>query len=185
MADSPGKVTSAKNQTLRASPSFRTTKTASMPIVTPSPCPAFDLPASDGGRVSRDGLLGQWFVVFLYPTDNTPTCTQENCEFSAALPQFEALGVKLFGLSKDSLKDHAKFIHKYGLKMPLLSDETTASIDAFGSWGEKSLYGRAYMGTDRSTFVVDDTGLIRAQWRKVRIKGHVEAVLTTVRSLLG
>jgi len=166
-----------------------TAKAKAAPPFTPWPCPDFDLPSSEGGpngesRVSRDGLAGQWFVLFLYPTDNTPTCTQENCEFSAALPQFEALGVRLFGLSKDSLADHAKFIHKYGLKMPLLSDESTASIDAFGSWGEKSLYGRTYMGTDRSTFVIDPHGQVRAEWRKVRIKGHVEAVLTTVRSLL-
>jgi peroxiredoxin Q/BCP len=158
-------------------------KTEAKPVFTPWPCPAFDLPSSDGGHVSKDGLKGQWFVVFLYPADNTPTCTEESCAFSAALPQFDALGVKLFGLSKDSLNDHAKFIHKYGLKMPLLSDETTTSIAAFGSWGENSLYGRKYMGTDRSTFVVDDTGLIRAEWRKVRIKGHVEAVLKTVREL--
>ena len=169
---------------MAVSPQKTETKQAqTQPVFTPWPCPAFDLPSSDGGRVSKDSLKGQWFVVFLYPTDNTPTCTQENCEFSAALPQFTALGVKLFGLSKDSLNDHAKFIHKYGLKMPLLSDESTASIDTFGSWGEKSLYGRKYMGTDRSTFVVDDTGLIRAEWRKVRIKGHVEAVLKTVQAL--
>ena len=151
---------------------------------TPWPCPDFDLASSAGGRVSRDSLKGRWFVLFLYPTDNTPTCTQENCEFSAALPQFEALGMKLYGLSKDSLADHAKFIHKYGLKMPLLSDESTASIAAFGAWGEKSLYGRQYMGTDRSTFVIDPNGQVRAEWRKVRIKGHVDAVLTTVRALV-
>ncbi len=159
-------------------------KPKAAPAFAPYACPDFDLASSAGGRVSRDSLKGQWFVLFLYPTDNTPTCTQENCEFSAALPQFDALGVKLFGLSKDSLGDHAKFIHKYGLKMPLLSDESTTSIDAFGSWGEKSLYGRAYMGTDRSTFVVDPDGQIRAEWRKVRIKAHVETVLTTVRSLI-
>ncbi len=159
------------------------TKSGASPVVTPYPCPAFDLASSAGGRVSLAGLKGQWFVLFLYPTDNTPTCTQENCEFSAALPDFAALGVKLFGLSKDSLNDHAKFIHKYGLKMPLLSDETTVAIEALGSWGEKSLYGRKYMGTDRSTFIVDDTGQVRAVWRKVRIKGHVEAVLTTARDL--
>jgi peroxiredoxin Q/BCP len=162
--------------------SGRQTKAA--PAFAPYACPDFDLPSSASGHVSRDSLKGQWFVLFLYPTDNTPTCTQENCEFSAALPQFEALGVRLFGLSKDSLADHAKFIHKYGLKMPLLSDESTASIDAFGSWGEKSLYGRTYMGTDRSTFVVDPQGQVRAEWRKVRIKGHIETVLTTVRSLI-
>ncbi len=158
-------------------------KAGTNPVVTPWPCPAFDLPSSAGGHVSKDSLKGQWFVLFLYPADNTPTCTQENCEFSAALPQFEALGVKLFGLSKNDLNDHAKFIHKYGLKMPLLADEMTVLIDALGSWGEKSLYGRKYMGTDRSTFVVDDTGLIRAEWRKVRTKGHVEAVLKTLHQL--
>jgi len=175
MADSGSK------STARAA---KTAKAKAVPPFVPYPCPAFDLPSSAGGNVSRDGLKGRWFVIFLYPTDDTPTCTQENCDFSAAQPQFAALGVDLFGLSKDSLHDHAKFVHKYGLKMPLLSDESTASIAAFGSWGEKSLYGRTYMGTDRSTFVVDPNGQVRAEWRKVRTKGHVEAVLTTLRTLL-
>ncbi len=160
-------------------------KVAAKPEFAPYAAPDFDLPSSDGGTVSLRDLNGHWTVLFLYPTDDTPTCTQENQDFSAALPDFTALGAKLFGLSKDSLKDHAKFIHKYGLKMPLLSDETTSTIDAFGSWGEKSLYGRTYLGTDRSTFLIDPDGKVRAEWRKVRTKGHVSDVLTTLRALVG
>ncbi|MGZ3298752.1 MAG: peroxiredoxin, partial [Asticcacaulis sp.] len=116
-------------------------------LFTPWPAPDFDLPSSTGGRVTLQSLKGHWTVLFLYPTDDTPTCTQENCEFSAALPDFAAMGVGLYGLSKDDLASHARFIRKYGLKMPLLSDESTEVIAAFGSWGEKSLYGRTYMGT--------------------------------------
>lgn len=160
------------------------TKGAKAAAFAPWPCPDFDLPSSEGGTVSKTGLKGQWFVLFLYPTDNTPTCTQENCEFSAALPDFTALGVKLFGLSKDSLNDHAKFIHKYGLKMPLLSDETTETIAAFGAWIEKSLYGRNYMGTDRSTYIIDPDGQVRQEWRKVRTNGHVDKVLEALKTLM-
>ncbi len=150
----------------------------------PYPAPNFSLPNSTGGTTALNDLKGQWTVLFLYPTDNTPTCTQEACDFSVALPDFEAAGIKLYGLSKDSLKDHSKFILKYGLKMPLLSDESTQTIDAFGSWGEKSLYGRKYMGTDRSTFLIDPQGFVRHVWRKVKVKGHVTEVLTVAKSML-
>ncbi len=95
---------------------------------TPWSLPAFSLPSSDGTTVSDKDLRGQWSVLFFYPADNTPTCTKEACAFSAAAPEFAALGARLYGLSKDGLKDHGKFIAKYGLKMPLLSDETTATI---------------------------------------------------------
>ena len=148
----------------------------------PYEAPDFTLSSSAGGQVSLAGLKGQWAVLFLYPTDNTPTCTQEACAFSEALPEFEKLGAKLYGVSKDSLKDHEKFIAKYGLRMPLLSDPETATIAAFGSWGEKKLYGRVYMGTDRSTFIIDPQGMIRKAWRKIRIKGHVEEVLNALKS---
>jgi len=150
---------------------------------TPYPAPDFNLASSAGGEVSLADLKGRWAVIFFYPTDNTPTCTQEACAFSEALPEFDKQAVKLFGLSKDSLKDHDKFITKYGLRMPLLSDPETTAIAAFGAWMEKSLYGRHYMGTDRSTFIIDPQGLIRKEWRKVRIKGHIEDVLTAVKAL--
>ena len=149
----------------------------------PYPAPDFTLASSAGGHVSLTDLKGQWAVLFFYPTDNTPTCTQEACAFSEVLPEFKKLGARLYGVSKDSLKDHEKFITKYGLQMPLLSDPDTATIAAFGSWGEKSLYGRAYMGTDRSTFIIDPQAFIRKEWRKVRIKGHVEDVLATLKVL--
>lgn len=149
----------------------------------PYPAPDFSLASSAGGHVSLGNLKGHWAVLFLYPADNTPTCTQEACAFSEALPEFEKLGAKLYGLSKDSLKDHEKFIAKYGLRMPLLSDPDTTTIAAFGSWGEKSLYGRVYMGTDRSTFIIDPQGMIRKEWRKVRIKGHIDEVLNALKDL--
>jgi peroxiredoxin Q/BCP len=156
-----------------------------VPSFQPRPAPDFSLPVSGGSTVTRESLKGHWTVIFFYPADDTETCTKEACAFSDAAPEFARLGVGLYGLSKDSLKDHDKFITKYGLKMPLLSDETTATIDAFGSWIEKSLYGRQYMGTDRSTFIIDPNGLIRQEWRKIRIKGHVENVLDAVRTLMG
>ncbi|MDI7774827.1 peroxiredoxin [Asticcacaulis sp. EMRT-3] len=150
---------------------------------TPYPAPDFSLASSAGGTVTREALKGRWSVLFLYPKDNTPGCTQESCDFSEALPRFSALGVTLYGLSKDSLKDHEKFIKKYGLTMPLLSDPDTTVIAAFGSWVEKSLYGRAYMGTDRSTFVIDPEGMVRHVWRGVKVKGHVDQVLAVVSEL--
>lgn len=150
---------------------------------TPYPVPDFELPSSDGTVVSAASLRGHWTVLFFYPTDNTPTCTQEACDFSAALPEFTRMGVTLLGVSKDSLKSHDKFIVKYGLKMPLLSDESTQVIDAFGSWIEKTLYGRAYIGTDRSTFVVDPLVMVRHVWRAIRVKNHVADVLAVVKSL--
>ncbi|WP_031236779.1 peroxiredoxin [Asticcacaulis sp. AC460] len=147
---------------------------------TPYAAPDFELPCSDGSVVRLKDLRGHWVVLFFYPTDDTETCTKEACAFSEAVPEFDTRGVKLFGLSKDDLTSHGKFIRKYGLKMPLLSDESTSVINAFGSWGEKSLYGRKYMGTDRSTFIIDPQGQVRAEWRKVRIKNHVTEVLTAV-----
>lgn len=150
----------------------------------PWPAPDFALPCSDGTTVHLADLKGRWVVLFFYPTDNTPTCTQEACAFSEASADFATLGAVLYGLSKDSLKDHDKFIRKYGLRMPLLSDESTQTIAAFGAWGEKSLYGRLYMGTDRSTYLIDPQGIVRHEWRKVKVKAHVEAVLSTLKTLM-
>ena len=158
---------------------------APVPSFTARPVPGFSLPVSGGGTVTSDNLKGRWTVIFFYPADDTETCTKEACAFSEAAPEFARIGVDLYGLSKDSLKDHDKFITKYGLKMKLLSDESTGTIDAFGSWIEKSMYGRQYMGTDRSTFIVDPEGMIRQEWRKIRVKGHVEAVLAELKRLKG
>jgi thioredoxin-dependent peroxiredoxin len=151
---------------------------------TPYPAPDFELPSSDGTVVRLKDLRGHWLVLFFYPQDDTETCTKEACAFSQAMPEFARLGVKLYGVSKDDLKAHGKFIRKYGLAMPLLSDETTQTISAFGSWIEKSMYGRTYMGTDRSTFVIDPDGQVRQVWRAVRVKNHVEQVLASISAFM-
>ena len=150
----------------------------------PYPLPDFSAQSSAGGTVTREDLKGRWTVLFLYPKDDTPGCTQESCDFSTALPQLQALGAQLYGMSKDSLKSHEKFIAKYGLAMPLLSDPDNVAIDALGSWTEKSLYGRKYMGTDRSTFIIDPEGVVRRIWRGVKVKGHAEAVLHDLKALM-
>jgi len=147
------------------------------------PAPDFTAACSTGGTVSLKDLKGHWTVLFLYPKDDTPGCTQESCDFSAAMPAFRALDARLYGLSKDTLKAHEKFIAKYGLAMPLLSDPENIVIAAFGAWIEKSLYGRKYMGTDRSTFIIDPQGMARREWRGVRVKGHVETVLSALKDL--
>lgn len=147
-------------------------------------CPEFSLPfvALDGteGILDNRAHLGQTMVLFLYPKDDTSGCTQEARDFSALSEAFKAAGVALYGLSKDPLKAHKKFISKYELKVPLISDESTAFIQALGAWQEKSLYGRKYMGTDRSTFVIDANGQVINTWRKVKIEGHAAAVLNSV-----
>lgn len=150
----------------------------------PYAAPDFALPSSDGTTVRLSDLRGAWTVLFFYPADDTETCTKEACAFSEVAPAFARLGVKLYGISKDDLKSHDKFIRKYGLSMPLLSDETTETIAAFGSWIEKSMYGRTYMGTDRSTFLIDPEGQVRQVWRGIRVKGHVEAVLAEATAML-
>jgi len=151
---------------------------------TPYDLPAFCVPATLDGTVQNEDLKGSWTVLFLYPADDTPACTLEAKDFSDALPQFQAIGLQVLGLSKDSLKSHERFIQKHSLNVRLLSDESLQSIDKLGSWVEKSLYGRKYMGTDRSTFLIDPQGLVRHEWRKVKVKGHVAEVLQVAKSLL-
>ena len=162
------------------SPKSVSTSTSFVPWTAPD----FTLPCSDGTMVHLADLRGHWIVLFFYPTDNTPTCTKEACAFSEAGAAFAKVDARLFGLSKDSLKDHDKFIRKYSLSMPLLSDESTQTINAYGAWGEKSLYGRLYMGTDRSTYLIDPQGLVRQEWRKVKVNGHVEEVLSALESFI-
>lgn len=146
--------------------------------------PDFDLP-TDTGRVSLAGLKGKTMVLFFYPKDSTPGCTTEAQGFSAARADFEALGAVVVGVSKDSVASHAKFRAKFDLTVELGSDKDSDVIERFGAWVEKSLYGRQYMGIDRSTFVIDGQGVVRAIWRKVKVPGHVDKVLEAVRGLAG
>lgn len=145
--------------------------------------PSFKLATDDGGQVGRTSLKGGPYVLYFYPKDDTSGCTKEAQAFSAALKSFEKLGISVLGVSKDSLASHQKFRAKHKLKITLGSDPETVAAQAFGVWGEKTLYGRKYMGMERATFLVDAKGTIRAIWRKVKVPGHVEAVLAAAKSL--
>ncbi len=142
--------------------------------------PAFDLPTDGGGRAKNADFAGNTLILYLYPKDDTSGCTRESVDFANAYQDFKAAGAEVVGLSKDSVKSHDKFKAKYELPFTLLADEDTTLIAALGSWVEKSMYGRRYMGTDRSTFLIDGDGVIRKVWRKVKVPGHVDEVLTAV-----
>jgi peroxiredoxin Q/BCP len=146
--------------------------------------PDFCLPNQDNEEVCLRDLFGSWVVLYFYPKDNTPGCTTEALDFTAHLPEFEALGATVLGVSPDSVKKHQNFIAKKELKVTLLADEEKEVCQAYGVWQLKKNYGREYMGVVRSTFIIDPDGIIRARWEKVRVKGHVEAVLEKLRELL-
>lgn len=153
-----------------------------MSIAVGSKAPDFDM-ETDTGRVSLAALKGKPVVLYFYPKDDTPGCTNEGKDFSALLPEFAKAGALVIGCSKDTAAKHAKFRAKYGLTVELASDPDAKTIEAYESWVEKSLYGRQYMGIDRSTFVIDGSGAIRAMWRKVKVAGHAETVLRAVQAL--
>ena len=143
--------------------------------------PAWEMDSASGPIRSSD-FAGKTYVLYFYPKDDTPGCTNENKDFTALAGEFAKAGVALVGASKDSLKAHAKFTEKYGLVVPLGSDPEAKTIEAFESWVQKSLYGREYMGIDRSTFLIKD-GVIQRIWRKVKVAGHAQAVLDAARAL--
>ncbi len=139
--------------------------------------PDFTLPRDGGGTLSLSSFRGKPVVLFFYPKDDTEACTLEAKDFTAAKPDFDAAGVALIGLSPDPVKKHDKFVKKYELGVPLASDENLQTLEAYGVWKEKSMYGRTYMGVERTTVLVDAEGKIVEIWSKVKVKGHVEAVL--------
>ena len=145
--------------------------------------PEFDLPTDGGGRVSLAGLKGKPFVIYFYPKDDTSGCTSEAKAFSEMKAQFEAAGAAVIGVSKDSPNSHDKFKAKHDLTLTLASDEDGALLERCGVWVEKSMYGRKYMGIDRATFLVGADGTVKQVWRKVKVPGHVDAVLKAVRAL--
>ncbi len=142
--------------------------------------PEFTLPQDGGDDVTLSALRGSRVVVFFYPRDNTPGCTTEALEFTAAAPAFAQAGVTVLGVSKDSLKKHENFRAKHGLGVPLLSDADSDMCERYGVWGEKKNYGRTYMGITRTTVLIDAEGRIERVWEKVRVKGHVAEVLAAV-----
>jgi peroxiredoxin Q/BCP len=147
------------------------------------PAPDFDLPTDGGGRVRLADFKGRPLVLYFYPKDDTPGCTKEAQGFAEAYPEFQAAGIELLGLSKDSAASHDKFKAKYRLPFSLASDAEGDVIAAYGSWVEKSMYGKKYMGIDRSTFLIDGDGMLRRVWRKVSVSGHVAEVLAAARTL--
>jgi peroxiredoxin Q/BCP len=136
--------------------------------------------ASDGGNLDL-ASPGQPLVLYFYPKDDTSGCTREAQDFTALAPEFAKAGVKVVGVSRDSMKSHDKFIGKYGLAVPLVSDEDGRISDAFGTWVEKSMYGRKYMGIERATYLIGADGRVLRAWRKVKVPGHAEEVLKAAR----
>jgi len=145
--------------------------------------PDFTLPRDGGEEVTLSQLKGKAVVLFFYPRDDTPGCTKESIGFSEAKADFEAAGAMVFGISKDSVASHEKFVGKRDLTVPLLSDEHGTTSEDYGVWKEKSMYGKTYLGIERSTFLIDAEGKIAQAWRKVKVPGHVDAVLAAVKDL--
>lgn len=152
-------------------------------LTTGSPAPDFTLPRDGGGSLTLSSLRGKPVVLYFYPKDDTSGCTTEAIAFSSLSADFEAAGATVIGISPDSVKSHDKFIAKHGLSVALAADEDKSVLEAYGVWKEKSMYGRTYMGVERSTFLIDPEGKIAAIWPKVKVAGHAEAVLKTVTEL--
>jgi len=142
--------------------------------------PSFTLPQTADKDVSLSDYKGRYVVLYFYPKDNTPGCTKQACGFRDDLPQFDKLDATVIGISKDSLKKHHNFTDKHDLNFPLLSDENGTVCEDYGVWVEKNLYGRKYMGIERTTFLIDPDGVIQDIWRKVKVNGHIDAVRTAL-----
>jgi peroxiredoxin Q/BCP len=145
--------------------------------------PDVALESPDGRTISPADFRGNKLVLYFYPKDDTSGCTAEAQAFSALAEEFEKAGTWVLGVSKDAAKSHRKFTEKYGLKVPLATDPDGSVCEAFGTWVEKSMYGRKYMGIDRATFLVDRDGVVKRIWRKVKVPGHAEDVLAAAREL--
>jgi peroxiredoxin Q/BCP len=139
--------------------------------------PDFSLPAGDGGTITLKGLKGKKIVLYFYPKDNTSGCTKEACSFRDEIKRFSKKGAEIVGVSIDSVESHKKFADKFDLPFPLISDAKKELVTKYGVWKEKSLYGRKYMGIERTTFVIDEKGKIAHILRKVKVEGHSEEIL--------
>ena len=151
--------------------------------ITPYPAPDVILPNETGDIIDIKDFRPNMVVLFFYPRDNTSGCTREAKDFTENTELFNNLNINVFGISKDSITSHEKFIKKQNLKMPLLSDEAGSVCEDFGVWKEKSMYGKIYMGIERSTFIIDGSGSITHEWRKVKVANHVEEVLEAIKKL--
>jgi peroxiredoxin Q/BCP len=145
--------------------------------------PVFSLQDGNNNSITNDDLSSGIAVLYLYPRDNTPGCTLEAKDFRDEYDRFKELGVEVYGLSKDSVASHEKFCTKYELPFPLISDPNAELIEALGGWKEKSMYGKTFMGIERSTFVIKDGEIVK-EWRKVKVKNHVNEVLDFIKTLV-
>jgi len=145
--------------------------------------PDFTLPVTGDGDITLSALKGTPVILFFYPRDDTPGCTTESIGFSASLADFEAAGAKVFGISRDTMAKHDKFVAKHDLTVPLLSDTEGTVTEAYGVWVEKSMYGKTSMGIERATYLIGAEGKVAQVWRKVKVPGHVDEVLAAVRAL--
>lgn len=161
------------------------TPTPADPLVPGAPAPDFTLPRDGGGDVALSGLRGKAVVIYFYPKDDTTGCTKEAIEFTALAAEFAAAGAVVLGVSKDPVASHDRFKAKHGLDVVLLADESGAVCEAYGVWVEKSMYGRKYMGVERSTVLVDAGGRVAQVWRKVKATGHAKQALAAAKALAG
>lgn len=145
--------------------------------------PDFTMPTDGGGSITLSALRGHPVVLYFYPKDDTPGCTKQACGFRDALPDFSKNGATIIGVSRDTVAKHDKFKAKYSLTFPLVSDEGNTVCESYGTWVEKSMYGRKYMGIERATFLIDANGTIARIWHKVKVPGHVDDVLAAVKTL--
>jgi peroxiredoxin Q/BCP len=147
------------------------------------PAPDFTMPTDGGGRLTLSSLKGNNVILYFYPKDDTSGCTKEACGFRDALPYFAKANAVVIGVSRDSVASHNKFKARHDLPFALVSDEDGMMCQAYGTWVKKSMYGRTYMGVERATFLVDKQGKLRGIWRRVKVPGHVEEVLTAAKAL--
>ncbi|MEJ5360896.1 MAG: thioredoxin-dependent thiol peroxidase [Spirochaetota bacterium] len=152
-------------------------------ILLNKPAPQFKLPDKDKQVVESNNFRGKWVVVYFYPKDNTQGCTLEAIDFTKSINEFKDYNAVVLGISPDSPESHCRFYDKHNLNLILLSDTDHTVAKAYGVWKKKSMYGKNFMGIERSTFLIDPEGRVRAVWRKVKVPGHVEKVLQTIKSL--
>ena len=145
--------------------------------------PDFTLPTDGGGEITLSALRGKPVIIYFYPKDDTPGCTKEACGFRDQMPDFSAANATIIGISKDTVAKHDKFKTKYELNFPLASDAEGTVTESYGAWVEKNMYGKKYMGIERSTFLIDGDGVLKGVWRKVKVPGHVDAVLSAMKEM--
>jgi len=170
---------SSIKKTKKKKPAVKKTLQKQMPVLLQvgDQSPTFELKNEKNDLVSSGSLLGKKFVLYFYPKDDTPGCTQESCDFRDSFSRIQSLGVQVFGISRDSVDSHVKFQQKYSLPFSLLSDEDGKICEAYGVWKEKNLYGREYMGIERTTFLVDENGKIAKVYPNVKVEGHVDQIM--------